>query len=77
MSREQKPALNPAILMALGIGLLTIAVVMLVTQNLGEQGISIISGSGFTGNIMAAFITGLTTGGWGRSRSWSIQLGSG
>ena len=63
MDKERKPALDPVILLALGIGLLTIAVVMLVTQNLGEQGISINSGSGFTGNIMAAFITGLTTGG--------------
>ncbi len=63
MSKERKTTLDPVILLALGIGLLTIAVVMLITQNLGEQGISIISGSGFTGNIMAAFITGLTTGG--------------
>jgi sulfite exporter TauE/SafE len=60
MSREQKPALNPAILMALGIGLLTIAIIMMVTQNLGEQGISIGSGSA---NLMVAFVTGLTTGG--------------
>jgi len=36
---------------------------MLVTQNLGEQGISINSVSGFSSNIMVAFITGLTTGG--------------
>jgi uncharacterized protein len=60
MSREQKTALNPAVLMALGIGLLTIAIIMLVTQNLGEQGISIGSGSA---NLMVAFVTGLTTGG--------------
>ncbi|HSO11034.1 MAG TPA: sulfite exporter TauE/SafE family protein [Anaerolineales bacterium] len=63
MSKERKPALDPVILMALGIGLLTIAIIMLVTQNQGEQGISIGAGSGFTGNIMVAFITGLTTGG--------------
>lgn len=39
--RQQKSALNPSILVALGIGLLTVAITMLVTQNLGEQGISI------------------------------------
>ena len=62
-SREQKPVLDPVILIALGIGLVTIAVVMLVTQNQGEQGVSIGIGSGFSGRIMVAFITGLTTGG--------------
>ena len=63
MSNERKPALDPVIIMAIGIGLLTIAIIMLVTQNLGEQGISINSVSGFSSNIMVAFITGLTTGG--------------
>jgi sulfite exporter TauE/SafE len=63
MSRKQSPAFDPVILMTLGIGLLTIAVIMLVTQNLGEQGISIGIGTGFSGRIMVAFITGLTTGG--------------
>jgi len=63
MSKERKPGLDPVILMALGIGFLTIAVIMLVTQNQGEQGVSIGTGSGFAGNIMVAFITGLTTGG--------------
>lgn len=63
MSNERKPALDPVILMALGIGLLTIAIVMLVTQNMGEQGISIGIGTGFAGRIMVAFVTGLTTGG--------------
>jgi sulfite exporter TauE/SafE len=63
MSNERKPALDPVILMALGIGLLTIAIIMLVTQNMGEQGISIGIGTGFSGRLMVAFLTGLTTGG--------------
>jgi len=63
MSRQQKKTLDPVIIMAMGIGLLTIAIIMLVTQNLGEQGISIRNTSSFSSNIMVAFITGLTTGG--------------
>ena len=62
MSRQQKKSFDPVIIMALGIGLLTIAILMLVTQNLGEQGISIGTGSG-SANLMVAFITGITTGG--------------
>lgn len=46
--------------MVIGIGLLTIAAIMLVTQNQGGQGISI--GVGST-SLMVAFVTGLTTGG--------------
>jgi len=63
MSKERKPALDPVIIMVIGIGLLTIAIIMLVTQNQGEQGISINNVSNFSSNIMVAFITGLTTGG--------------
>lgn len=63
MSRQRKTALDPVIVMAFGIGLLTIAVIMLVTQNLGEQGISITASSGRSTNLMIAFITGITTGG--------------
>ena len=60
---NQRKTFDPVIILALGIGLLTIAIIMLVTQNLGEQGISINSVSGFSNNFMVAFITGLTTGG--------------
>jgi len=57
---NQRKTFDPVIVMAIGIGLLTIAIIMLVTQNLGEQGISIGAGSA---NLMVAFITGITTGG--------------
>ena len=63
MSKERKPAFDPVILVALGVGLITMAVVMLALQNQGQQGIAISTGSGFSGRIMVAFITGLTTGG--------------
>lgn len=49
--------------MALGIGLLTIAIIMMVTQNQGEQGVAVGVGSGLTSGVWVAFITGLTTGG--------------
>jgi sulfite exporter TauE/SafE len=58
---NQRKSFDPVIFMAVGIGLLTIAIIILVTQNLGEQGISINSGG--SANLMVAFITGITTGG--------------
>ncbi|HEU0294790.1 MAG TPA: sulfite exporter TauE/SafE family protein [Anaerolineales bacterium] len=63
MSHQRKPAFDPVILVALGIGFITMAVVMLALQNQGEQGVAISASSGFSGRIMVAFITGLTTGG--------------
>jgi sulfite exporter TauE/SafE len=63
MSKERKPAFDPVILVALGISLITMSVVMLALQNQGEQGFAIGVGSGFSGRVWVAFITGLTTGG--------------
>jgi uncharacterized protein len=63
MNKERKPAIDPVILVALGIGFITMAVVMLALQNQGEPGYAIGAASGFSGRIMVAFITGLTTGG--------------
>jgi uncharacterized protein len=63
MSHQRKPAFDPVILVALGIGFITMAVVMLALQNQGEQGFNISATSGFSGRTMVAFITGLTTGG--------------
>jgi len=62
-SNQRKPAFDPVILVALGIGLITMAAVMLALQNQGEQGYALSTSSGFSGRIMVAFITGLTTGG--------------
>lgn len=63
MSYRRKPAFDPVILVALGIGFITMAVVMLALQNQEGQAVSIGAGSGLSGRIMVAFITGLTTGG--------------
>jgi sulfite exporter TauE/SafE len=61
--RQQKKSFDPVIIIAIGIGLLTIAIIMLVTQNLGEQGVSISASSSASANLMVAFVTGITTGG--------------
>ena len=63
MPKTKKTTFDPVIIMVIGIGLLTIAIIMLVMQNQGEQGISITSTSGLSSSIIVAFITGLTTGG--------------
>lgn len=63
MPRQRKPPFDPVILVALGVGFITLAVVMLALQNQNEQSLAIGTGSGFSGRIMVAFLTGLTTGG--------------
>ena len=63
MSKEQKTAFNPVIFVALGIGLITFAVILFAFQNQNDQAFAIGAGTGFSGRIMVAFITGLTTGG--------------
>lgn len=63
MPKERKPSFDPVILLALGIGFITMAVVLFALQKQGEQGLDISASSGFSGRIMVAFITGLTTGG--------------
>src|SRR5678815_3837026 len=62
-SRQQKPTFDPVIFVALGIGLITFAVILFAFQKQGDQAFDIGIGSGFSGRIMVAFVTGLTTGG--------------
>ena len=59
--RGQKSTITPVILTALGIGLLTFALVMFAFQSSVEQGVAADASAG--GQIALAFITGLTTGG--------------
>jgi len=63
MSKEQKPAFDPVVLVALGIGFITMAIVLFAFQNQGDQALNISAGTGLSGRIMVAFVTGLTTGG--------------
>lgn len=62
-SRQQKPALAPVIFVALGIGFITMAIVVLAFQNQSDQAFDIGVGSGLWGRVTVAFVTGLTTGG--------------
>jgi sulfite exporter TauE/SafE len=61
-SRKQRPSIDPVILITLGIVLVTIAVVMIVFQS-DSQAVNIANNSGTMGQLIVAFITGLTTGG--------------
>lgn len=63
MSNQNKPAFDPAILVAIGIGLITFAVILIALQNQGDEALAIGAGTGLSGRIMVAFVTGLTTGG--------------
>ena len=60
--RNQEPSVDPVILIALGIALVTIAVVMGVLQP-NTNSVDIASNSGALSQVAVAFITGLTTGG--------------
>src|SRR5262245_16527971 len=63
MSGKQRPGIDPVILVTLGIGFITLAVVLFALQNQSEQSLAIRASPGFSGRLMVAFITGLTTGG--------------
>ena len=62
MSRNQKPSIDPVILITLGLVLLTIAVVMIVFQS-DSTTVNIANESGTMSQLIVAFVTGLTTGG--------------
>src|SRR5687768_1611248 len=60
MSRQQKSAIDPVLLIFLGIGLVTVAVVLLAFQS---HGLAAGADTSSFGQIIIAFVTGLTTGG--------------
>src|SRR5215208_1985394 len=62
MSRNQKPSIDPVILITLGLVLVTIAVVMIVFQS-DSNTVNIASDAGTLSQLVVAFVTGLTTGG--------------
>ena len=62
MSRNRKPSIDPVILIALGLLLLTIAIVMLVFQSNTDKA-NIANNAGTASQLVVAFVTGLTTGG--------------
>ena len=62
MSRNQKPSIDPVILITLGLVLVTIAVMMIVFQS-DSNAVNIANNSGTMSQLVVAFVTGLTTGG--------------
>jgi sulfite exporter TauE/SafE len=61
MSKNQRPSVDPVILAALGIGFVTLAVIMFVFQR--NSGTVLMNNSGTLSQLAVAFVTGLTTGG--------------
>jgi sulfite exporter TauE/SafE len=62
MTKNRKRSIDPVILIALGIALVTIAVVMIVLQS-NNSSITIANNSSAISQLAVAFLTGLTTGG--------------
>ena len=62
MSRNRRTSIDPVILIALGIVLLTISLVMIVFPS-NVDPVSIANSSGAASQLILAFVTGLTTGG--------------
>ena len=61
-SKEQKPAVNPIVIVTMGIALLAIALILVIFQP-NFQSLNPDAASGKWNPLMIAFITGLTTGG--------------
>jgi uncharacterized protein len=61
-SKEQKPAVNPAVIVTLGVIFVAIAFILLVFQP-NVQSPNLSADSGAWGQLVVAFITGITTGG--------------
>lgn len=61
-NRNRKSSIDPVILIALGIGFVTIAIVMMVFQS-NTYDVNIANNSGTMSQLAVAFITGITTGG--------------
>src|SRR6476660_9637119 len=62
MTRKRKGSIDPVTLIALGIMLVTIAVVMIVLQS-NKSSVAIANNTSAMSQLAVAFITGLTTGG--------------
>src|SRR5215213_10103193 len=62
MSRNKRPTIDPVIVIALGVVLLTSSIVMIVFQS-NNYNVNIANNSSALSQLAVAFITGLTTGG--------------
>jgi sulfite exporter TauE/SafE len=61
-SKEQKPAINPVVIVVLGVSFIALALILLVFQP-NTQSLTLTVGSGSWSQLVVAFITGITTGG--------------
>ena len=61
--KKQAPAMDPVVLVALGVLLVVVAFALVTFSPQSGQGISIDAASGSWSQIVVAFVTGLTTGG--------------
>jgi len=62
MTRNQKPSIDPVILIALGLVLVTMAIMLIVFQP-DSNAVRIADDSGTMSQLIVAFVTGITTGG--------------
>jgi sulfite exporter TauE/SafE len=62
MSKNQKPPVDPVILIAIGIVFVAVAIGLTVVQSRSDS-VDIANTSGATSQLVVAFVTGLTTGG--------------
>ena len=62
-SKKQKSAIDPVVIIMFGVVFLAISFALLLFQSQGNNGIAIASDSGAWGQIVVAFVTGITTGG--------------
>ncbi len=60
-SKEQKPAINPAVIVVLGVAFIAIALILFVFPN--GQSLNPNAGAGSWSQLVVAFVTGITTGG--------------
>ncbi len=60
-SKEQKPAINPVVIVVLGVAFIAIALILFVFPN--GQSLNPNAGAGSWSQLVVAFITGITTGG--------------
>lgn len=63
MYKKQKSTIDPVVIIMFGIVFLGISFALLLLQSHGNNGITIAAGSGAWGQLVVAFITGITTGG--------------
>src|SRR5512135_932937 len=62
-SKNQKSTIDPVVIIMFGVVFLAISFALLLFQSQGANGIAIASSSSTWGQIVVAFVTGITTGG--------------